>query len=252
MISCPYEKNIYLENSPTNLTIGELRRFSKANFSKWVKEFRKEVVHAWDELGVPITGGKLADGIVGDFKTLSTYDVKKLERPDDLTGEIDCIVNPNVGASCVQFFPTLLKTKDISNGSLDGPSIYKFFADDGYAESFKKIVYNLYHNDPFRVLDDPKARVMDDVRVFRLCFPIRPAVNFPPVVAKYLYLHFTDHIADQNRVVIYDPCAGWGGRILGAMACCNERQVHYVGTDRGSVDPSLAIQLTKHLAECVR
>ena len=65
---------------------------------------------------------------------------------------------------------------------------------------------------------------------FRLGY-IQPAVNFPPMTAKYLYERFTEHIKDQDVINIYDPSAGWGGRILGAMACRDDRCIHYVGTD---------------------
>ena len=74
-------------------------------------------------------------------------------------------------------------------------------------------------------------------RVFPKGFPafrigyIQPAVNFPPMTAKYLYERFTDDIKDQDQIIIYDPSAGWGGRILGAMACRDDRSIHYVGTD---------------------
>ena len=59
----------------------------------------------------------------------------------------------------------------------------------------------------------------------------QPAVNFPPFTAKYLYERFTDHLKDQERIVIYDPSSGWGGRILGAMSVEDDRKIHYVGTD---------------------
>ena len=36
---------------------------------------------------------------------------------------------------------------------------------------------------------------------------------------------------DQDIINIYDPSAGWGGRILGAMACRDDRCIHYIGTD---------------------
>lgn len=65
---------------------------------------------------------------------------------------------------------------------------------------------------------------------FRIGY-IQPAVNFPPLTAKYLYERFTEHFKDQERIVIYDPSAGWGGRILGAMSCSDDRNIHYVGTD---------------------
>ena len=57
------------------------------------------------------------------------------------------------------------------------------------------------------------------------------AVNFPPMTAKFLYEKFTEHCKDQERVIVYDPSSGWGGRILGAMAVREDRHIHYVGTD---------------------
>jgi len=60
---------------------------------------------------------------------------------------------------------------------------------------------------------------------------IQPAVNFPPMTAKYIYERFTNDIKDQEVINIYDPSAGWGGRILGAMGVRDDRRIHYVGTD---------------------
>jgi len=60
---------------------------------------------------------------------------------------------------------------------------------------------------------------------------IQPAVNFPPMTAKYLYERFTEDIKDQDVINIYDPSSGWGGRILGAMGVRDDRRIHYVGTD---------------------
>ena len=57
------------------------------------------------------------------------------------------------------------------------------------------------------------------------------AVNFPPLTAKYLYEKFTKHIKSQDRIVVYDPSSGWGGRILGAMSTRTSTPLHYVGTD---------------------
>ena len=58
---------------------------------------------------------------------------------------------------------------------------------------------------------------------------IQPAVNFPPMTAKYLYERFTEHIKDRP-IKIYDPSSGWGGRILGACAVRDDRTIHYIVT----------------------
>jgi len=99
------------------------------------------------------------------------------------------------------------------------------------------------HHSTFDIGDMPDDKVYA-IRIYkkgRKVFPagfksfrigyIQPAVNFPPMTSKYLYERFTEHIKDQERIVIYDPSSGWGGRILGAMGCRDDRRIHYVGTD---------------------
>jgi hypothetical protein len=82
------------------------------------------------------------------------------------------------------------------------------------------------------------------LKAFRVSFA-QYAVNFPPLTAKYLYEKFTDHIKDQDVVTIYDPSAGWGGRLLGAMSIKDDRNIHYVGTDPNT-DHSLPDGSTKY------
>ena len=66
------------------------------------------------------------------------------------------------------------------------------------------------------------------IQAFRLGLG-QPAVNFPPLTARYLYEHYTNHIKQDEPLNIYDPSSGWGGRILGAMSSL--KKIHYIGTD---------------------
>jgi len=68
------------------------------------------------------------------------------------------------------------------------------------------------------------------LKTFRVSF-CQYAVNYPPLTARYLYERYTEHIKDQDVINIYDPSMGWGGRILGAMAVKDDRNIHYIGTD---------------------
>ena len=102
-----------------------------------------------------------------------------------------------------------------------------------------KLQYRHYSTfDAENISDDKVYRIRvykKGIKVFPKCFPsfrigyIQPAVNFPPLTAKYLYDKFTEHIDMPST--IYDPSSGWGGRILGAMAVSDNRNIHYVGTD---------------------
>lgn len=67
-------------------------------------------------------------------------------------------------------------------------------------------------------------------KAFRVSF-CQYAVNFPPLTAKYLYERYTEPFKNQKQINIYDPSAGWGGRLLGAMSVDDARNIHYIGTD---------------------
>jgi hypothetical protein len=91
----------------------------------------------------------------------------------------------------------------------------------------------------------PKATV-----AFRLGMGSQPAVNFPPLTAKYLYTRFTEHIKSQDIINVYDPSAGWGGRILGALSVA-DRNIHYIGNDPNTENyiDELGITRYEYLAE---
>lgn len=56
------------------------------------------------------------------------------------------------------------------------------------------------------------------------------AVNYPPLTAKFLYERYLERLGVE-KAIIWDPSAGWGGRILGAMGIKKDFKVHYIGTD---------------------
>ena len=66
------------------------------------------------------------------------------------------------------------------------------------------------------------------IQAFRLGLG-QPAVNFPPLTARWIYENYTNHIPKEQTLNIYDPSSGLGGRILGAMS--SHRKIHYIGTD---------------------
>lgn len=66
-------------------------------------------------------------------------------------------------------------------------------------------------------------------RAFRQSYCQAPA-NFPPLTAKFLYERYMNKLGIKEAI-IWDPSAGWGGRILGAMSVRDDFRVKYIGTD---------------------
>jgi hypothetical protein len=77
---------------------------------------------------------------------------------------------------------------------------------------------------------------------------IQIAVNFPPMIAKYIYEKYTNHIKNQDVINIYDPSSGWGGRIAGAMTVRDDRKIHYIGTDPNTDNYLKDFGITKYEA----
>ena len=76
-----------------------------------------------------------------------------------------------------------------------------------------------------------KQRIFPSLfKSFKVCLCQSP-VNFPPLVAKFLYQHYTNDLKEQDRILIWDPSCGWGGRLLGAMGVKSDRNIHYIGCD---------------------
>jgi hypothetical protein len=81
---------------------------------------------------------------------------------------------------------------------------------------------------------DRRTKIFPKVlQVFRLsCGKGQYSVNFQALTAKWIYETYTSHINQDEPIHIYDSSAGWGGRIIGAMAA--RKKIHYVGTDPNS------------------
>jgi len=76
-----------------------------------------------------------------------------------------------------------------------------------------------------------------DQKLFPMAFKswkvsvIQQPVNFPVLTAKWLYEKYTEDFKNDDTIYIWDCSSGWGGRILGAMSCRNDRNLHYIGND---------------------
>lgn len=68
-------------------------------------------------------------------------------------------------------------------------------------------------------------------KAFRISY-CQSVANFPPLTAKYLFDKYTEDFEDEETINIWDPSAGWGGRIMGAMCIDeNRKHIHYIGND---------------------
>lgn len=69
-----------------------------------------------------------------------------------------------------------------------------------------------------------------NLKAFRVSF-CQYATNFPPLTAKYIYEKYTEKWKKEDTIYVWDPSAGWGGRLLGALSVEDGRHLTYLGND---------------------
>jgi hypothetical protein len=82
------------------------------------------------------------------------------------------------------------------------------------------------------------------LKAFRVSFAQYP-VNFPPLTAKFLWEKFTEDFKNEEQIVVWDPSAGWGGRLLGVLSVTDTRHIKYVACDPNT-DHNVDVNRTKY------
>lgn len=190
----------FSEDSLLNSFIHTMKRTLKRD-SMYV--YSKSLTKQTNDSGVYYMGGTGYQWILDNIKKLTNHGLW-LNEVDDCGDEYIYLTKPDIDE--------LVKSNHITSKELLNVDILK---------SDKKYLMRYY---------EKNQRVFPGIiQIFRLSLGMQPVVNFPPLTAKLLYEKYTSHIKDQEVITIYDPSAGWGGRILGAMSL--SKRVHYIGTD---------------------
>jgi hypothetical protein len=82
-----------------------------------------------------------------------------------------------------------------------------------------------------RVFEKNKEKLFPSgLKAFRVSF-CQYATNFPPLTAKYIWDRYTEDFKDDVPIIVWDPSAGWGGRLVGAMAIPATKKLLYLAND---------------------
>ena len=80
-------------------------------------------------------------------------------------------------------------------------------------------------NFEIRLYDKKRTIFKTIILIIKISFSYTP-VNFEPQISKLIYEHF---LPKNKKSIVYDPCSGFGGRLLGSLL--SHRDIHYIGTD---------------------
>ena len=262
-----YERSNLLE-SDVNITFEELLWMNDSETTDWIDKMRSFILSQWDNFkklrdyniqqflisdddgnqNVIKNYNKFASGINQFFPTMlkttvgksSIYDwftdeykdkfhkvIRRILKRDSMYNWSKCVLK---GEELPEHFFIVQHKK---NSSVE--DIYKTFT----IEEINKLDEKYKTNLPSELDDDNYKFLVHKFELGQKLFPAgiqafrlglgQPAVNFPPLTARWIYENYTNHIPKEQTLNIYDPSSGWGGRILGAMS--SHRKIHYIGTD---------------------
>ena len=116
----------------SNISYGELQKYTFEELSNWVDELRNELLKVWDD-GLPPHIGMDKQTIINRFNKLKDYDISKIYFEDELYPDyLGFIKNfSKMGNGVNQFFPALLKSR------VNGISIYDYLSNENLWLDFK-------------------------------------------------------------------------------------------------------------------
>ena len=177
-------------------------------------------------LKTQVNGSSIYDWFTDEFKDKFHKVIRRILKRDSMYNWSKCLLN---GEELPEnFFIVQHKKNSVEN-------IYKTLTveeienlDDKYKTNLPSELDDENYKFLVHKFELGKKLFPAGIQAFRLGLG-QPAVNFPPLTARWIYENYTNHISKEETLNIYDPSSGWGGRILGAMS--SHRKIHYIGTD---------------------
>jgi hypothetical protein len=253
-----------------DITFHQLRQMDGVDTKRYFDMLKTELFQIWEEDGTPPSIGKTERQIIDGFSKLKDYDVDSLYKDVEIPDTIAVIKDfTKMWSGINQFFPNMLKTRIngrsmwdwFSNWDLSvefrrvmvrackNDGMYSYSKPFGITDNpnitkldlWTEFQHKLKDNEDFFVTKNGQIRIYDKseklfpkiIQIFRLGLG-QPPTNFPPLTARLIYEKYLGEIENQKQFTIYDPCAGWGGRLIGALS--SKMKIHYVGIDPNNME----------------
>jgi hypothetical protein len=136
----------------------------------------------------------------------------------------------NNGNVINQWFPEIYDTPVSRDNDIEIPSVICSIVDFDF---FKNNMTQVLKNDRMLVFKtDPTRRVFEASTIFKFGSGTQLVSSFPPIIAKWIYEYYLKDFKD-NVLYVLDPCMGWAGRMLGAIAAMYklDKSITFIGTD---------------------
>lgn len=216
-----------MNNIPNNLNpiYDDLLSYPENKKKELVENIRTFLLERWEKYNIPPTE------TYDDGELCKIFNDLLRKTRQGINGDIINYPSLNSMKAINQFFPHMLRTssgKAIS--SLEALQDSKFFY-----RMFELKIFNEDMNNKLALCERGKPIFPNIFTLLRKTSGIQYIANFNPYVAKDLYRWAWKKYEEINNqkidyVKIFDPCMGWGGRLIGFLSL-QEVDGEYCGVD---------------------
>ena len=224
------------EFQKTQKEIARLYKTNEPEFKKFVLRVRDFLKSAWEEKHHPLMfGNKKDEDIRADIKSFNAVNNRRVERIEQKIDNKKCLVS-NTMTSIINFwFPEIAEVRIVTGKSKPQNILERVFDDNLlYKNMYGTVVKNcLKMYTPTKTLFPTYFGTP-----LKLGRGNQVAGNFPPVVARWIYTYGLKQFPNETEYIMYDPCMGWGGRMIGFLSAVHNNDIRIptvlLGTDVNS------------------
>jgi hypothetical protein len=195
-----------------DLTVAQLMSFSDEELKPYSEELRQHFVKLWSEKKHPLFGGNPSISvIISDMNLYQSPNISGVLIED---GTNYCIQYNSKRLNPVNtYFPEIWNVKVNGKSVLD-----QIFNSEIFYKNMLKVVRN--HFCESNNINPNKKISRYLLQALRILNRYQPVYNFPPPIARLIYQTVAnqDQFKENKTFKIYDGCAGWAGRFVGALS----------------------------------
>lgn len=252
-----YTKEVLLPKH-LDITVKEANQLKEFQIDDIIELIRIRMIELIENNHPPFSSGLSEEKIIENLKKLNFDNKNKLYKPilasriyrsTDLSLADGILKHSHSSASAINhWFFEMFKSKVASGLN----PLTQFYNTDMFNRNMNAVIKK---NKFGILLNHPDYKLSKCLDAFRIINGAKPVYNYPPDLAKWIYLRNAKRIkSDSKDYNILDTSIGWGSRLAGALAACNSKElkdktVRYFGTD---VNSSIFDQYRKFLSYWIK
>lgn len=220
----------------SDLTLAELNELDDEKLDRYIENLRQFILKKINRKVPPFSKNLTLGRIIQIFQDLAFHNGAFLIEPnDDHFNDGILFYNSQIATAVNHWFFSMFETPTKS-----GKDPLAQFHDPAIFNSNMKSV--IRENKFKYQSNSPYKRISETLTAFRVIRGSKPVYNWSPEVMKFACINTARRLMTSKKFLIYDPCMGWGGRLVGALSLTGMELFNNVGIVYAGTDVNISLQ----------